>query len=156
MSDLDAEFPGCVMPGPMPVKFARLHADAQLPTYATDGSVGLDLYAAESKQLFMGDAVKIDTGIAVELPHGYEAQVRPRSGLSKRGIVCSFGTIDTDYRGSIGVILTAPDCTASVNAGDRIAQLVIMPVPRIEVLEVEASELSATARGDQGFGSTGK
>lgn len=106
---------------------------------------------------FPHDVKLIDTGIAIELPEGYEAQVRPRSGLATKGITVmnTPGTIDNDYRGEIKIIMVNhAHQMFTINKGDRIAQLVIAPFYKAEVKEVE--ELSETERGESGFGSTGK
>ena len=129
-----------------------------LPKYETDGAVGMDLYAAHDATLEFGRPVVVRTGLHIELPQGYEAQVRPRSGLSSNGVNVAFGTIDSDYRGDIGVIMTylriADNPRFQIVKGQRIAQLVIAPVTRCQWVEV--SELSTTERGEGGFGSTGK
>lgn len=145
----------------------RLRPDAQLPTKGTAYSAGLDLYTPERVVLIPGVPTFIPCGIAIELPFAFEGQIRPRSSLSKKGVHCAFGTIDCDYRGEIAVILTQatrvqPGVFASaaepepyvLEAGDRIAQLVIAPVPRVDIEEV--NELTPSARGTGGFGSTGK
>ena len=130
-----------------------------LPSYATVGSAGADLLAAipETHVIHPGKRALIPTGIRIALPHGYEAQVRPRSGLALReGITClnTPGTIDADYRGEIGVILiNHGEEDFEVTRGMRIAQLLIAPVIQAEWLEME--ELPETARGEGGFGSTG-
>jgi dUTP pyrophosphatase len=131
------------------------------PSYETEGSVGMDLRAAvlEDAPLTIapGGRALVPTGLIVEVPDGFEGQVRPRSGLAlKHGITClnSPGTIDSDYRGEVKVILAnlgADDFV--VTRGMRIAQMVIAPVTRAEI--VETSELSETARSSGGFGSTG-
>jgi len=129
-----------------------------LPGYATDGSAGLDLRADETVHLAPGERALVPTGIAVALPEGYEGQVRPRSGLALRqGVTClnSPGTIDADYRGEVAVILVnlgARD--VAISRGERIAQLVVAPVVRAELLET--ADLPATARGGGGFGHTGR
>jgi len=142
------------------VKILRLNPLANLPAYATEGSVGLDLQAMESRYMWHGDAtVKIPCGIALALPVGYEAQIRPRSSLTAKGIICGFGTIDSDYRGELAVVLTLSKLLDrhTIAAGDRIAQLVVMPVPRVEWDEVaDQDALGATARGVGGFGSSGR
>lgn len=145
----------------MKVKIKRLpHAEGlPLPKYATPGSVGMDLLAAIYEPLVIKPMERclVPTGIAIELPEGYEAQVRPRSGLAlKHGITLlnTPGTIDWDYRGEIKVVLInlgQEDFT--INRGDRIAQLVVCPVVKVEWEEVE--ELNQTQRSDGGFGSTG-
>ncbi|MCS7276656.1 MAG: dUTP diphosphatase [Dehalococcoidia bacterium] len=139
------------------LRVKRLRPGARLPSRATEGSAGLDLYACLEGELTLGpDPVLVPTGIAIELPPGYEAQVRPRSGLSAQGVAVAFGTIDADYRGEVLVTMytvgTRPPYT--VRHGDRIAQLVVARVeaPRIE----EAEELSPTGRGPGGHGSTGR
>ena len=136
--------------------------DLSLPEYASAGSAGVDLKAAtrpgESILLQPGSRRAIETGIAIALPQGYEAQVRPRSGLAlSHGITClnSPGTIDSDYRGEIKVILiNLGQSSFTVARGDRIAQLVIAPVARASWVETE--RLEDTARGGRGFGSTGR
>ena len=131
-----------------------------LPAYATAGSAGMDLCAHihESVVLEPLERRLIPTGLFIELPTGYEAQIRPRSGLAlKQGITClnSPGTIDADYRGEIGVILINLSNEIQVlSPGDRIAQMVIAPVMQISWEPV--AELTATSRGTGGFGSTGK
>lgn len=147
------------------VKFRRvgLH-NLPLPAYASPGASGMDLRAMLMPQeggrlhLHPGNRVLVPTGFAIELPAGFEAQVRPRSGLAfKHGVTVlnTPGTIDEDYRGEIGVILInlSRDIIFPIVDGDRIAQLVIAPVTRFPVEEV--AELTETGRGDGGFGSTG-
>ena len=128
-----------------------------LPTYATDGSAGLDLRADAEVTLAPGARALVPTGLAIELPAGHEAQVRPRSGLALRhGIVLpnSPGTIDEDYRGELQVIvLNAGAEPFTVERGMRIAQAVLAPVTRAAWREVD--ELPDSARGTGGFGSTG-
>ena len=133
-------------------------ADLPLPHYATPGSAGLDLLAAIDGeiQLAPGARMAVSTGIAIELPLGVEAQVRPRSGLAlNHGITClnSPGTIDSDYRGEVGVILINHGREPFViERGARIAQLVVAPVTRIALVTGQVDE---TERGAGGFGSTG-
>jgi dUTP pyrophosphatase len=133
--------------------------DLPLPAYATAGAAGLDVVAAvaEPVTLAPGERRLIPTGLSIALPAGYEAQARPRSGLAlKHGIalVNSPGTIDEDYRGEVGIILINLGAEPfAVNRGDRIAQLVIAPVTRAVLTEVD--DLPDTARGAGGFGSTG-
>ena len=128
-----------------------------LPAYATDGAAGMDVLAAENMTLKTGQRHAVATGLAVAIPQGYEIQVRPRSGLAlKHGITVpnTPGTIDSDYRGELKVILInhgADDF--AIARGDRIAQLVLAPVTQAAWEEVE--ELDDTARGAGGFGSTG-
>lgn len=129
-----------------------------LPAYETNHAAGMDLRAAEDAILPPGARAMVATGFAIALPEGFEAQVRPRSGLAaKHGVTLlnSPGTIDADYRGEIKVILINLGAEAfAVKRGDRIAQMVIAPVTRA-VLE-ERPELSGTGRGSGGFGSTGR
>ncbi len=132
----------------------------ELPAYETSASAGLDLRAfiPESITLLPLERKLIKTGLFIEIPEGYEAQVRPRSGLAlKNGITVlnSPGTIDADYRGEVGVILVnISQDTFEVNTGDRIAQLIFAKVKQAKWIVAE--ELSETERGEGGFGSTGK
>jgi len=135
-----------------------MYPDARLPERATEGSTGLDLFAyiKEGARVTLGEKPKlVGTGIAVEVPRGYDVQIRPRSGLSARGVVAAFGTVDSDYRGELLVTMytLGRGSTFDVRHGDRIAQLVLSKVADLPVEEVE--ELSSTARGPQGHGSTG-
>jgi dUTP pyrophosphatase len=129
-----------------------------LPAYATKDSAGLDLRADVDVELQPGARKLVPTGLSIALPPGYEGQVRPRSGLAlKHGLTClnSPGTIDSDYRGEVGVILiNHGQETVKLGRGDRIAQLVIARAFQAEVTLVEA--LSSTARGEGGFGHTGR
>jgi dUTP pyrophosphatase len=137
------------------------HAEGlELPSYATSGSAGMDLRAALSEDLVLkaGERMLIPTGIAVALPLGFEAQVRPRSGLAiKHGITMlnSPGTIDSDYRGEIKVIaVNHSDVPFTVTRGERIAQLVVAPVVRVSWSR--HGTLQETQRGEGGFGSSGR
>jgi len=129
-----------------------------LPRYETEGSAGLDLRADEPFTLAPGERRLVPTGHALEIPPGHEGQVRPRSGLAVRhglAVVNAPGTIDSDYRGEVQVILVnLGKAPVSLARGDRVAQLVIAPVTRAIVEVVE--ELAATERGAGGFGSTGQ
>jgi dUTP pyrophosphatase len=133
-------------------------APLDLPRYETAGAAGLDLRADVDVALAPGERRLVPTGLAVEIPPGYEGQVRPRSGLAVRhgvGMVNAPGTIDSDYRGEIGVLLVNHgQVPVSFARGERIAQLVIAPVVQAELVLVDA--LSATDRGGGGFGSTGR
>jgi dUTP pyrophosphatase len=128
-----------------------------LPAYESEHAAGMDLRAAEDAILPPGGRALVATGFAIALPHGFEAQVRPRSGLAaKHGVTLlnSPGTIDADYRGEIKVILINHGREAfAVKRGDRIAQMIVAPVTRVVLKETE--ELSGTLRGPGGFGSTG-
>jgi dUTP pyrophosphatase len=136
--------------------------DLPLPTYETKGSAGMDLRAAvpegEPMTLAPDARALVPTGFAIALPEGYEAQVRPRSGLAlKHGVTClnSPGTIDSDYRGEVGVILiNHGQAPFVIKRGERIAQMIVSPVVQSSWLEVET--LDETARGAGGFGSTGR
>lgn len=133
--------------------FEKLHEDAIIPQYQTIGSAGLDLHSIQAAVLEPGKWALVPTGLTITLPKDTEGQVRPRSGLAaKHGITVlnSPGTIDEDYRGEIKVILyNASDSTFSIEKGDRIAQLVIAPVYKLQGLTLE------NTRADNGFGSTG-
>ena len=139
------------------------HAEGlPLPAYETAGAAGMDLRAAVPDDapvtLQPGERVRAPTGLCIAVPPGFEAQVRPRSGLAfKSGVTClnSPGTVDSDYRGEVQVILiNLGQDEVVIRRGDRIAQLVIAPVARAEWTEV--ADLDATARGAGGFGSTGR
>lgn len=146
---------------PVDVALQRLeHAQGlDLPVYASDGAAGLDLPAAvaETQVIEPGARALVPTGFAIQLPAGFEAQVRPRSGLAvKHGIsiVNAPGTVDSDYRGEIMVcLINLSDAPFTINRGDRIAQLVVAPVTRVTLSEVDT--LDNTTRGAGGFGSTG-
>lgn len=141
----------------MKLQIVRLRPKATLPEYATAGAAGLDLAACERRWIEPGDQAYIATGIAVAIPEGYEGQVRLRSSLGQRGIMIPHapGTIDSDYRGEIivPVFNFGPD-DLLIEAGARIAQLVIAPVVRVTLIEVQA--LPESERGAGGFGSTGR
>jgi dUTP pyrophosphatase len=135
------------------------HGDGlPVPCYATPGAAGLDVVAAEELTLAPGERHAVATGFAIAIPHGFEVQVRPRSGLAlKHGITClnTPGTIDEDYRGEVKVILANLGSEPfEVRRGERIAQLVPAPVLKAGFREVD--ELSETSRGAGGFGSTGQ
>lgn len=142
----------------MELRIKRLNPTAYLPTRAKPGDSGLDLHAwLPDGHVWIppGERRLIGTGIAIELPEGHEAQVRPRSGLAARnGVVAALGTIDNGYRGELKVTLFNQSFTGfRVQDGDRIAQLVVAPVALPKVVEV--AELTETERGADGFGSTG-
>lgn len=166
------------------VGFKKLNNDATLPIKAHESDSGIDLYANEDVKLYPGETKIINTGLAIVLPNGYEAQVRPRSGLtSKTKLRVQLGTIDQGYTGEIGII--ADNVTSRIfasiprlmkglmvgdddfnvtkeikqnpiiiNKGEKIAQLVIQKIPHVEIYELE--KLPTTVRGSKGFGSTGK
>lgn len=145
------------------LKVKKLHPDAQLPTKAHASDAAFDLYVSGIDWWQTGNGVYIlKTGIAVEIPEGYYGQIAGRSSLGKEGYVVLGGVIDSSYRGEVSVMLARMNERADSNTqpsfvftpGDRIAQLLILPVPQVEVVEVD--ELSSSERGTGGFGSTGK
>jgi len=141
----------------MKIRIKKLHPDATLPNYAHGAAedAGQDLRALERIVLRPGTAEAVPAGIAIELPPGYEAQVRPRSGLGlKHSITVNFGTIDPGYRGEIRVIMfNLGRADYAIEKGDRIAQLI---VSRYEAVEWDESELGDSVRGAGGFGSSGR
>ena len=149
------------LPVTVEVLIRRLpHAEGlPLPAYATDGAAGADLCAAVDEELIIrpGERAAVPTGLVLEIPDGHEGQVRPRSGLAIRAgltIVNAPGTIDSDYRGELKVLLVNLGLEpVSISRGDRIAQLLVAPVTRASFIETE--DLTASDRGDGGFGSTG-
>ena len=162
--------------GRVQLGFKKLHPDAQLPRYAHEGDAGMDVHAIEDVTLSIGNPTLVRTGLAAEIPDGYEIQVRARSGLALRGVTVfnAPGTVDAKYRGELGVILYAVKGNSKVNSGqvdengwsdetkevfcikkgERIAQFVLAKVAACTPVEVD--EVSETQRGTGGFGSTGK
>lgn len=148
------------------VKIKKLHKDAVIPKYETKGAVGVDLAAVSVEYDNYGNLV-VGTGLAIQLPEGYYADLRPRSSISKYDLVLanSIGTVDADYTGEL-ILKFKPSDYFAVNrddvygdgeiykVGDRVAQLLILPYPKINFIEVD--ELDKTERGNKGFGSTGK
>ena len=141
----------------MTIRFKKVHPDAFLPAYAHPGDAGMDVRSVENVELAPGARALVHTGLVMLLPPGWEAQVRPRSGLAlKHGVTVlnTPGTIDAGYRGEVGVILAnLGDATFSVRKGDRIAQIVIAPVTTAVIEETDV--VDETERGSGGFGSTG-
>ena len=141
----------------MTLRFRKLVPDAVLPSYAHPSDAGMDVRSVEALTIAPGRRALVHTGLVMLLPPGYEAQVRPRSGLAlKSGVTVlnTPGTIDSGYRGEVGVILANfGEADFSVKPGDKIAQIVIAPVTQPEI--VETSEVDETDRGAGGFGSTG-
>ena len=142
------------------IKIKKLNVDATIPTRSHPTDAGLDLYASEGE--WVDEGTLISTGIAVDIPPGFEGTIRPRSGLTSRtGLRVQLGTVDSGYNGELKVIAdyipndVDGDQTYSVYAGDKIAQLVISPIetPKVEVVDYFDSE---SERGENGFGSTGK
>ena len=135
----------------------RLHADAVVPQRAYTGDAGLDLASCEQVELGPGERALVGTGLAVAIPEGYAGFVQPRSGLAARHgltVVNSPGLVDSGYRGELRVVLLNTDRTEPfvVEPGMRIAQLVVLPVPEVELVEVD--ELPSSERGVRGFGSS--
>lgn len=150
----------------MKLKIQLQHPNAKAPTYGTDGAAAFDLYAATvngaasiGDVVYPGHPALCDTGVAFEVPEGYMLQVRSRSGLAfKHGVEAFHGTIDSDFRGTVQVLLTCAhldddEPPVKINPGDRIAQACLVTVPRVTFETVE--QLSITERGDAGFGSSG-
>lgn len=144
----------------VPVKFKKIHPKAVIPEYKSSAAAGFDFHAVVESgviEIPRGTWKLIDTGLSVEIPVGYEIQVRPRSGLALRHgiqILNTPGTVDADYRGPLKIMLmNHGEKTFQVRQGDRIAQGVVASVPPTSILEVE--KLSDTERGEKGFGSTG-
>lgn len=140
------------------VLIARNDPRARMPAFAHEGDSGFDLYTIERVILQSNERKVLRTGLRVELPEGFEMQIRPRSGISaKTTLTVLLGTVDSGYRGEIGVIVhNTSSGEAVVREGERIGQGVIMRVPEIVLVEVQKHELSETSRGQKGFGSTGK
>lgn len=145
------------------IKCIRLpHAsDLPLPSYETKGAAGMDIRVALTKELSLepGERELLPTGLKLSIPMGYEIQIRPRSGLAiKHGItmVNSPGTIDSDFRGEIHlIVINHGQQTFKVKHGDRIAQMIVQEVQQAELLQVQEQDLDQTSRGQDGFGSTG-
>jgi dUTP pyrophosphatase len=137
------------------LKVKKLKKDAQLPVRKRKGDAGLDLYCVEEIQLQPGEWKAVPTGIAVEIPSGYFGLIKDRSGLAlKHALHCLAGVIDENYRGEVKVVLiNLGDKPVKLEKGSRIAQLLVIPYLKTEVVEVE--ELSDTERGEGGFGSSG-
>jgi dUTP pyrophosphatase len=141
------------------LRVRRLREEAKLPSRAHDGDAGLDLYAAVSATIDPGERATVATGIAIEVPAGHAGLVLPRSGLAARhgiAVANAPGLIDAGYRGEIKVLLLNTDRTEpfEISVGDRIAQLVLTPVAEADTVEV--AELAGSARGEGGFGSSGR
>lgn len=147
----------------VPIKIKRLehNTDLPLPGYETEGSSGMDIRAAVDSPVILkpGEVKLIPTGFAISIPPGFEGQVRPRSGLALKhgiGMVNSPGTIDSDYRGEVSIIMINwGQEPFTINRGDRIAQMVIGKVHRAELVDVNDSSLDDTQRGAGGFGHSG-
>ena len=140
----------------MEIEFKKMNDEAQEPKYAHVGDSGFDFVALEDVTVSSGETIIIDTGLSFNVPMGYELQVRPRSGMSfktKIRVANSPGTVDSNFRGSVGIIIeNTGDCFYNIKKGDRIAQGIICPIITASFKEV--SDLSSSDRGQNGFGST--
>ena len=137
------------------VKYKLLSSNAKVPKLMHYGDACFDLYSAEETHILPGETKTIFTDLAIEMTPDYEAVIRGRSGITKHGILVQIGTIDSNYRGNIGITLyNSTDEYWNISKGDRIAQMAIREVPTIVLEEVE--KLSDSDRGDKGYGSTGK
>jgi dUTP pyrophosphatase len=145
---------------PPVVKIAKTEPNARMPTKGSAYAAGWDLYCLEETVVSFRSSVKLRTGLKVAIPEGYEGQVRARSSLGSKGLILphSIGTIDADYRGELFVLMTwiGNGDSYKVKSGERIAQLVISPIPNVQFSEVEVGKLGDTERGEGGFGSTGR
>lgn len=142
------------------VLFAKLDDEASQPTQGTKSAAGWDLRALNDTEVVKGSSTKIRTGLAVAIPEGWEGQIRSRSSLGAKGMIMpnGVGTIDSDYRGELMVLATwiGEGDSIKLAKGERIAQMLIAPVPLTTYKEVSLDELSATDRGEGGFGSSGR
>lgn len=136
------------------LKYKKMHPDAKEPLKATDGSAGFDLYAVS--EIINKKTIKYDTGIAFEIPKGYVGLLFPRSSVIKKGLTMgnSVGVIDSDFRSSVSAVFYVNENDEIYKIGERVCQLVLVPIPYFELVEVD--ELTETERGTGGFGSTGK
>lgn len=142
------------------VLFAKIDPGASQPTQGTKSAAGWDLRALEDTKVFKGVSAKIRTGLAVAIPEGWEGQIRSRSSLGAKGMIMpnGVGTIDSDYRGELMILATwiGEGDFIKLSKGERIAQMLIAPVPVTNFREVSFEELSTTERGEGGFGSSGR
>ncbi|MDP6232815.1 MAG: dUTP diphosphatase [Candidatus Poseidoniaceae archaeon] len=142
------------------LRMARLDERAVLPVRATHASAGMDLHALERTEVTRGEATLVRTGLAMALPAGWEAQIRCRSSLGRKGLIMpnGLGTIDADYRGELMVMMTwiGEGTSYVLEAGERVAQLLVAPVPEVNVVACRFEDLGETERGEGGFGSSGR
>ena len=142
------------------VKVAKTDPAARMPTKGSAYAAGWDLYCLEDTVVNFRSSMKLRTGLRVAIPEGFEGQVRARSSLGSKGLILphSIGTIDSDYRGELFILMTwiGEGDSYKVKSGERIAQLVIAPIPDVQFSEVEIEDLGETERGEGGFGSTGR
>lgn len=133
----------------------KLHPDAQIPKMQREGDAAFDIYSIQDAIIPAGETVSIDCGIACEIPDNYKLMVNGRSGLAKKGIFCHVGTVDPNYKGMIGTILyNSTKESYSVAKGDRVGQVSLQPI--VPTVFAEVTELTSSARGAQGFGSSGR
>ncbi|MDA8832781.1 dUTP diphosphatase [Candidatus Poseidoniales archaeon] len=142
------------------VEFAKLDPEARLPTQGSAEAAGWDLYALEETTVVRHKSSLIRTGLATAIPSGWEGQIRCRSSLGKKGMIMpnGLGTIDADYRGELMVLATwiGEGDSFVVAKGERVAQMLFAPVPKVTIVETSVEELGTTSRGEGGFGSTGQ
>ncbi len=142
------------------VEFAKISPEAKLPTKGSAQAAGWDLYALEDTTVVKEKSSMIKTGLAVAIPDGWEGQIRCRSSLGKKGMIMpnGIGTIDSDYRGELMVLATwiGEGDSFSIKSGERVAQMLFAPVPKVNIVETEYEELGKTERGSGGFGSSGQ
>ncbi len=137
------------------VRIKRLAADVKMPAYAHPGDAGLDLFSRETRTLEMGEPYRFNLGFSLEVPPGFVALIMDKSGLGSRGVTTLGGVVDHTYRGEVAAVLVnTSDREYLIRPGDKVAQLLIMPVATARIEEAE--ELSETGRGSGGFGSTGR
>jgi dUTP pyrophosphatase len=138
------------------VKVKKLDPEAKLPTQAYEGDAGWDLYALKDYNVDGNNVTEVQTGVAFEIPYGYQMQVHTRSSFGKRGLKCHLGIVDAGYRGEITIWITAshPATFHEIKKGDKIAQVVFAPVIPVQLVEVE--ELNNSERGERGHGSSGR
>lgn len=149
-----------IMRTSLTVEFAKLSDEAKLPTQGSPQAAGWDLYALEETIVEKRKSTMIKTGLAVAIPEGWEGQIRCRSSLGKKGMIMpnGIGTIDSDYRGELMVLATwiGEQENFTVKKGERVAQLLFAPVPKVTIVETKYEDLGETERGTGGFGSTGE
>ncbi len=138
------------------IKVKKLHPDAKIPTQAYEGDAGWDLYALEDNVVDGSGVTEVSTGVAFEIPYGYQMQVHTRSSFGKKGLKCHLGIVDAGYRGEVSIWVTAnhPVTYHEIKKGDRVAQVVFAPVIPVKMVEVE--NLTKSERGIRGHGSSGK
>lgn len=144
---------------PLRVRIKLLSPVAKAPQKSHDGDAGWDLFASEEATIPPGGTMIIKTGVAMEIPQGWYGQIKSRSGLGAKGLIVTAGVVDSSYRGEVGVVAvngnSAPDSPGfTFRPGDKVAQMVFLPVPQVTIELAE--DLSASTRGQNGFGSTGR